>query len=391
MAIAYNLFAPGRISFGWGRFSEVGLLASSLGRRAFVVSGSRSLDRAGVLTQLENHLREARVEPVRLQTITREPRVEDVDRLTDELPPLEDGDLVIGIGGGSALDLAKAVSAMARNRGPDHKSVKEFLEGVGAGLSIQNAPLPVLAIPTTSGTGSEATKNAVISSDRPPFKKSLRSDLMVPRSVLIDPELTVSLPAAVTAACGMDALTQLIESYISGRAQPIPRALARETIALAVSSLPRAVAEPDCREAREGMAQAALVSGMALANSGLGMAHGVAAALGISCGIAHGLACAVMLPAALEANREVRETEIAEIGRIFTGRSHANNADAARSASGAARQLGERIGIPRRLGELGVTREQIPELVERSRGNSMSANPRAIEDRELTSILEAML
>src|SRR5204863_6609387 len=139
----------------------------------------------------------------------------------------------------------------------------------------------------------------------PPSKKSLRSDRMVPRAVLVDPQLTASSPHAVTAQSGLDALTQLIEAYISGRAQPIPRALAREGIPLAARSLERAVREPDCREAREDMAQAALLSGLALANSGLGMAHGVAAALGITCGIAHGLACAVMLPAALEANREV--------------------------------------------------------------------------------------
>jgi alcohol dehydrogenase class IV len=287
------------------------------------------------------------------------------------------------------MDLAKAVAAMATNR--DSSTVKDYLEGVGSGLTLRSDPLPVLAIPTTAGTGAEATKNAVISSDDPPFKKSLRSDRMIPRVALVDPELTLSAPPAVTAASGMDALTQLIESLISLKAQPVPSALARGTIPLAARSLEPAVRDPQNREAREGMSQAALISGLALANSGLGMAHGVAAALGITCGVAHGLACAVMLPAALEANREVRRAEIAEIGRILSGRSFSSDEKAARAAPGAARDLGQRIGIPQRLGEIGVRRESIPELVRGSRGSSMSGNPRLIEDAELTAILEGLL
>jgi alcohol dehydrogenase class IV len=389
MSIRYDFLAPARICFGWGRFNEAGALAAGLGRRAFIVGGSRTLERAGVLARLGKLLGERGVEPVFLGTAAREPRVEDVDRLAAALPALREGDLVAGIGGGSAIDLAKAVAAMARNR--RSTTVRDYLEGVGAGLSLDEDPLPVLAIPTTAGTGSEATKNAVISSDDPPYKKSLRSDRMVPRAVLIDPELAVTSPPSVTAASGMDALTQLIESYLSGRAQPIPRALAREGIPLAAASLERAVKEPQSREAREGMAQAALLSGLALANSGLGMAHGVAAALGITCGVAHGLACAVMLPAALEANRRARRAEVAEIGRILSGKPLPDDEEAALAAPAAARELGNRIGIPRRLGELGVERAQIPELVRGSRGNSMSANPRPIEDAELTAILEALL
>jgi alcohol dehydrogenase class IV len=384
----YDFLAPGRIVFGWGRLGEAGRLAAGLGRRAFIVCGSRSLVRSGALARLEGHLREAGVEPCPLETITREPRVEDVDRTAASLPPGNDGDLVIGIGGGSAIDLAKAVAAMATNR--QRPTVRDYLEGVGSGHFLEKDPLPVLAIPTTAGTGSEVTKNAVISSDDPPFKVSLRSDRMVPRAVLVDPELTASAPPPVTAHSGMDALTQLIESYLSGRSQPIPRALAREAIPLAVRSLPRAVEDPSCREAREEMAHAALSSGLALANSGLGMAHGVAAALGITCGVAHGLACAVMLPAALEANREVRRREVAEIGRLLTGRPLPDE-EAAGSAADAARALGGRIGIPGRLSELGVRREQIPELVRGSRGNSMNANPRTLSDAELAGILEGML
>jgi alcohol dehydrogenase class IV len=269
--------------------------------------------------------------------------------------------------------------------------VKDYLEGIGIGLAIDRDPLPVLAIPTTAGTGAEVTKNAVISSDDPPYKKSLRSDRMIPRAVLVDPELAVTAPREVTAASGMDALTQLIESWISLRAQPIPQALARGALPLAARSLERAVGSPGDREAREEMAHAALLSGLALANSGLGMAHGVAAALGITCGVPHGLACALLLPAALEANREVRKKEIAEIGRLLAGTPGLPDDEAAAAAPRAARELADRIGIPRRLGDVGVRREQIPELVRGSRGNSMSGNPRPIGDDELAAILEALL
>ena len=296
MPLRYDLVVPQRIVFGWGRRREIGDLAASLGRRVLVVSGSRTLERSGQLAELFDLMRAAGVEVVHAASISHEPEVADVDRLTAELIRKNPGagDFVIGIGGGSAIDLAKAAAAMATNR--DSNSVADYLEGVGRGLKIARLPLPMLAIPTTAGTGSEATKNAVISSYDPPFKKSLRSDQMVPRIVLSDPELTVSMPPEVTTHTGMDAITQLIESYISRCARPIPQALAIHGLQNAIPALTEAVADGRCQWARETMAHAALLSGVALANSGLGLAHGVAAALGSICRVSHGLACAVMLP-----------------------------------------------------------------------------------------------
>ena len=300
-----------------------------------------------------------------------------------------EGDLVIGIGGGSAIDLAKAVAALATNR--HGHSVKDFLEGVGQGLKIETPPLPVLAVPTTAGTGSEATKNSVISSNDPPFKKSLRSELMVPRIVLIDPELTVDLPPNVTAQTGMDAITQLIESYLSRRAQPIPQALAESGLQLALRSIERAVAEGTNREARESLAYAAYLSGIALANSGLGLAHGVAAALGIHCHVPHGLACAVMLPAALRVNRDVRLPEMARLSRLESAQPAIDEGPSADRFIARIEDLTKRIGIPSRLSEIGVQFDQIPALVKGSRGNSMDGNPRAVSDEELTRLLEGLL
>ncbi len=391
LSLSYDFLAPGRIVFGWGRREEIGRWARTLGRRAFVVHGSRTLERSGAIGELIDWLRSAAVDAIVVGSAFREPLVEDVDTVSRSLRDHRagEGDLVIGIGGGAAMDLAKAVSAMATN--PESENVRDYLEGVGSGLALRSPPLPVLAVPTTSGTGSEVTKNAVISSHAPRFKKSLRSDGMIPRIALVDPELTRSLPPAMTAATGMDALTQLIESYISRRSRPIPQALALQGARLAAAHLVTAVRNGEQRDAREAMAHAALLSGLALANSGLGMAHGVAAALGIHFDVPHGLACAVMLPAALRANRQARQRELEQLAAALCGRPAESPETAVDAVLETVEELCAELDIPRRLSELGVGPEDIPKLVESSRGNSMNGNPRDLSDAELTAILAGML
>lgn len=369
------------------------MVARRLGTRAFLVSGSRTLLQSEFTREITSALHDTGVSTELLGNVAREPEVEDVDAAVKKLIGefgTRDGDLLIALGGGSAIDLAKSVAAMVTNgRGA---SVQEFLEGVGSGRTIDTPPLPLLAIPTTSGTGAEVTRNAVISSYDPPFKKSLRSEHMIPDAVLVDPELTISLPATVTAHSGMDALTQCIESFISRRSQPIPRALARQGTALALASLREAVECPDSRIARENMAHAALLSGMALANSGLGLAHGVAASLGVHARVPHGLACAVMLPAAMRANREVAQAELFDLatacGHDVERRGEVEVVDEflARIQS-----LAAAIDIPRTLAELGVTPAQLPEIVRGSYGNSMSGNPRDVSPEELHALLEGLL
>ena len=389
----YDFFAPPRITFGWGRRRELALVAQTLGRRAFLVCGSKTLAAGGMLDELRESLKQGGIKAESLGFISREPEVADVDKFTERLLEYRpgEGDFVIAVGGGSAIDLGKAVAAMATNR--DGQTVQNYLEGVGRGLSIHHAPLPFLAMPTTAGTGSEATKNAVISSRNPPFKKSLRSDAMVPRAVIIDPELSVTVPPRTTAYTGMDAITQLIESYISCRARPIPRALALQGLSLAMSSIEEAVADGSSRPAREAMAHAALLSGMALANAGLGMAHGVAAALGVLCNVPHGLACAVMLPPTLVANRDAATADLASLARATLDRQSIgdNDKSAADALIRRIETLCHNIAIPRRLSEIGVEPRHLPDLVCGSRGNSMSGNPRPIADEELHAILERML
>ena len=385
----YDFLAPARIVFGWGRRTELGKLTESLGRRAFLISGSRTLEKSGAIDAGVQSLQERGVSVQRFSVASHEPEVTDVDSLVEELlghSPTAD-DVVVAIGGGSKIALAKAAAALVRNR--HGNSVVEFLEGVGKGLQLTERPLNVVAVPTTAGTGTEATKNAVISSYHPPFKKSLRSDWMIPKIVLIDPELTVSLPRETTAYTGMDAITQLIESYISRRAAPIPRALCLSGLKLAIPALPLVVRDGTHREGREAMSHAALLSGQALANSGLGLAHGVAAALGVTCHIPHGLACATMLPTALRVNRTVREQDLADLERLFNS-SAASDTELADAFVQRIESLCSETGIPKRLRDLNVTLDELPELVSGSRGNSMSGNPRDVSDEELFELLRSL-
>jgi alcohol dehydrogenase class IV len=406
--LSYDFYSPGRITFGWGRRTELGLIVAQHGRRAFVVSGSRTLEASGRLGELIEQVKSEGCDCEHVTTISHEPEVVDVDHLAADLVRrgAGPGDCIIAIGGGSAIDLAKAAAALVTNR--ESSTVKDYLEGVGAGLTIAEPPIPLIAMPTTAGTGTEATKNAVISSYDPAFKKSLRSTMMIPNAVLIDPELSVDLSPETTAYTGMDAITQLLESLVSNRAQPIPQALCLQGLSLAIPAIVEAVENGSSRPAREAMSHAALLSGLALANSGLGMAHGVAAALGVHARVPHGLACAVMLPHALIINKDVGRATLAQAGRVlqqsFVDSNHSESssremAEAASLESDDAatsfviqivEHLGERIGIPRTLTALGVSRDQIPAIVASSRGNSMSGNPKEISNEELTTLLETM-
>jgi alcohol dehydrogenase class IV len=391
-ALFYDFAAPPKIVFGWGRRREVGLLGRTLGRRAMILSGLPPTAAADVLGEIRELLFAQDIESTLVETIRHEPEVQDVDRVAAEFRgnAAGRGCFLLAIGGGAAIDLAKAAAVVATNR--QSPTVADYLENVGRGLKIVEPPLPVLAMPTTAGTGAEATRNAVISSYDPPFKKSLRDDRILPRIALIDPELTVSLPPLETAASGMDAITQLIESYISKKAQPIPQALAVQGLLLAAPAIAEAVENGRSRSARERMSHAALLSGMALANSGLGLAHGVAPALGIHCRVGHGMACAVMLPSALRINRDVRQAELASLARLVYGVSPAAaDREAVDLFIEKIEALCRRVGVPPRLADLGVRHDQIPALVKSSRGQSMSGNPRDVSDAELTLLLEKLL
>ena len=391
---AYDLVVPPSIRFGPGRALEIAPVAAGLGRTAWLVGGRRSLVASGLLQRLESALADVGLGARLVATTSGEPTVDQVAAAVAGLPC--DGRaeaVVIAVGGGAAIDLAKAVAALATNVPPDtadlDAAVVDRLEGVGRGIAIAMPPLPVVAVPTTAGTGAEATRNAVISCPRRGFKKSMRSPLMVPRAVIVDPLLTLSCDRGTTAAAGLDAITQLVESFVCRFARPVPRALALEALPRALAALPVAVEHPGADSARGAMAHAALLSGIALANSGLGMAHGVAAALGIECGTPHGLACATLLPVAVRVNLAAAERDFAALERAVAADASPVDRDAAAAFATRIEALCDRVAAPRRLRDLGLARDRLGWLAANSGGTSMRGNPVEMDPESLLPILEA--
>lgn len=389
----YDFVAPATILFGPGRLAEVGTVAARLGDEAWIVGGRRGLAACGGADALAQRLRDAGLRVTWIADSTGEPTVDDVAAAIRCLPARGGSSpVMIAVGGGSAIDLAKAVAAVATNRDPGADDVEagvvDHLEGVGRGLSIRVPPLPVVAVPTTAGTGAEATRNAVISCPRRRFKKSMRSPLMVPRAAIVDPELTVSCDRGVTAASGLDCITQLVESFVCRFRAPLPRALVLDALPRALDALPKALVNPADVEARGAMSHAALVSGMALTNSGLGMAHGVAAALGIECGTPHGQACALMLPVALRVNREACRDDFAILERAVDPAAPQDAAAAAAAFLKRIEGLCELAGTPRRLADVGLSRDRIGWLAENSGGASMRGNPVELAPQTLRDLLE---
>ena len=395
----YELSLPYKIVFGIGKRREAGSLARLLGLRAVLITGSKTLERLGIVRQLIEDLERAGVSILTTETISREPETQDVDGLVSRLRrAILPGDFVIGFGGGSAMDLAKAVAALLPQE--EDAPVMDYLEGVGRGLKLHSSPLPILAMPTTAGTGAEATKNAVIASyggsgetvSGFPFKKSLRHDRMMPQIVLADPELTLHCPKKVTAESGLDALTQLLESYVSRKRQPFTDALVEQCLPQTVAALETLLGMPDNLSARCAVAHGAMLSGMALANSGLGMAHGVAPSLGVHCRIPHGAACALMLPVTLRTNAEVCLERYAKLARLlFPSASAVSDDTAAELLFTRMELLCRDFGLPMRLSDCGIDEALIPAIARDSKGNSMSGNPKELSESEIEKLLRTLV
>jgi alcohol dehydrogenase class IV len=303
-------------------------------------------------------------------------------------------DLVVGLGGGSAIDCAKAVAGVHANGG----SPLDYMEVIGRGLPLAKPATPWVAVPTTAGTGAEVTRNAVVGDPSRKFKASLRSELLLPRVALIDPELGVGVPPAVTAASGMDALCQLIESYTSTGAQPMTDALALEGIGLAAKSLPHAFRNGGDLDAREDMALAALLSGITLTNAGLGAVHGFAAPLGANFPAPHGVICAALLPHVMRANAEALRADArgsasleryATVGRVLSGEDALDREAAVDAGVRAADQLARSLAIPR-LSTYGLGDADVPAMVALARrASSMRFNPVVLPDEILANVLRA--
>ncbi len=371
-----------RVVFGSGAFRDAGELVRGFGRRALVVTG-RSPERGERLRAL---LGAHGVETATF-SVEGEPSVQAVQAGADVARQFG-ADLVLGLGGGSAMDAAKTIAALATADG----ELLDYLEIIGKGRALTRSSLPCVAIPTTAGTGSEVTRNAVLTSDEHHVKVSLRSAFMLPSIAIVDPELTVDLPPALTARTGFDALTQLIEPFLSNRATPMADALCRDGIRRAARSLRRAVADGHDMDARCDMALASLFSGMALTSAGLGAVHALAAPIGGLFSAPHGAVCAALLPHVMAGNLRALETRASrgpglgrfgEVARLLVDRPSAT----ARDGVEWLRRLVEDLGIPS-LRTYGLTPSNMaPVLDKATRANSMKSNPIELTVAELTGIL----
>lgn len=376
----FEFATASRIVFGEGCSKNLGREAEKMGSHALVVTGAHPERWPGVLESLE----EWGVAQTRV-ALDHEPTTADVLDATDA--GRERGcDLVVALGGGSVIDAGKAVAAMLTNPG----EVMDYLEVVGAGKPLAHDPAPTIALPTTAGTGAEVTRNAVLLSPDDRVKVSMRNPAMIPDIALVDPALTWSMPPEVTVFSGLDALTQLIEVFLSCQANPLTDGVCREGIPRAAGALERAWRDGTDAEARRDMALASLFGGLALANAKLGAVHGFAGPIGGMCSAPHGAACAALLPCVLRTNAlAMREREadnpalnrMDELGRMLTGQ---GDADAAVEW---VERLCATLEVPR-LGTYGLRRADAAELATKARkASSMKGNPIELTHEELLGIL----
>ena len=385
-----------RIEFGAGRISLLPGIAARFGQRLLLVTGEMSFLRSEAWPILRQGLAEKHLDWDQL-SIEGEPSPEVIDQSVASLrqKPI---DVVIGIGGGSVLDAAKAIAGLLR----PGNSVMDHLEGVGPELPYRGPATPFIAVPTTAGTGSEATKNAVLTKHGAQgFKKSFRDERLTACYAIVDPDLLSSCPLDLIAANGMDALTQLMEAFVSTRSNPLTDALALSGIQAVIEGLiPWYESDPVASIiGREKMAYAALLSGICLAQTGLGSVHGLAQPLGSFFPIPHGVVCGTLLTAAVEVNIQVMQSrapdhpalkKYAHLGRLFLQRPALDDMKALDGLVEALKEWTVRLHLPP-LSVWGVMASDFRRIVDHSRGSSMKTNPVVLSDEEIEQILHRRL
>jgi alcohol dehydrogenase class IV len=383
----FEFSIPTKIIFGVDSFKSLPKHISELGRKPLIITD----DSKRYLEEMANNLISRNI-TFEYFTVTGEPKIEDIREGT-RLAKKFDCDVVVSIGGGSIIDSGKAIAVFITNTG----DVLEYLEVIGKGKPITDPPVPIIAVPTTAGTGSEVTSNAVLSSPKDKVKVSARSPLMFPLMAIIDPLLTKSLPPLVTACSGLDALIQLIEVYLSNKSNPFTDALCNEGIKRAARSLKRAYLNGDDIEARQDMSLAAMFSGIALSNAKLGAIHGIAGPLGGMIDIPHGAACAKLFYPVFETNlnafknREPNSpvlNRFVEVSEILSGRNKQNEKVDIDNCAIIVKDFLSVFEIPA-LGNFGLTKDMIPDLAEKSKNSSsMKGNPILLNEQEMQEIIE---
>lgn len=384
-----------RIVFGAGSFATVATEARVFGERALIVTGARSFRAGPHWAALIAGLARTGVRWQDL-AIAGEPTPEMIDAAVDRFRD-QGIEVVIGIGGGSALDAAKAIAGLL----PHRHSVMEHLEGVGPERPFPGQAVPLICVPTTAGTGSEATKNAVLSRIGPDgFKKSFRDEALIARVAIVDPDLLASCPPSIVAANGMDAFTQLLESYTSTKANAFTDALAWSGLRAFVDGYFHAWAGDDRAAAgRTGLAYAALMSGICLAQTGLGAVHGLASPLGAHFPIPHGVCCGTLVAAATDVNVRALEArqpdspalaKYAAAGELISGSGRLSRSAGLRALIDTLQAWTARLALPR-LTAFGVAPADIERVIAGSRGSSMRTNPVVLTDQEIGAIISSRL
>jgi alcohol dehydrogenase class IV len=376
---SFRLDLPAAVHFGQGRLAELPGIVRRHGGRLFLVTGSSWLEHSGRLSRVLATLGDAVVE--RFACPAGEPTVDSVEEARHRARAFKP-QAIIAIGGGSVLDTAKALSGVLGTTEP----VERFLEGVEGALEVPAADVPWIAVPTTAGTGAEATRNAVLKLGGRGLKRSMRSPHLLAAAVIVDPELTLELPLEVTGTGGLDALTQLVEAYVCRKANLFTCSLVQGAFLPLLHALERLRETPADIGLRSTASYGAFVSGIALANAGLGAAHGFAAGLGGMYDIPHGLLCAVFLPHVLAANADAIRNPLA---RLVDGRN--GQADPVQWLIDEVCKLLAVYGLPADLRTYGVPDDRVPEIVERSTGSSMRGNPRELGRDELERIVRLAL
>ncbi|MFO1428832.1 MAG: iron-containing alcohol dehydrogenase [Candidatus Competibacteraceae bacterium] len=384
-----------RIEFGSGVIAKLPGLIAGYGKRTLLVTGTRSFQSSPHWEPLLAALQEQGIDWATM-TVTDEPSPLLVDETVQRLQG-DTVDVVVGIGGGSVLDAAKAVAGLL----PSGDSVMDYLEGVGAQKSYQGPAVPCIAVPTTAGTGSEATKNSVLSlRGEHGFKKSFRHERLVPEYAVVDPDLLATCPKPQIAANAMDALTQLLESYVSSNANPVTDALAEKGMEMVSKGLFAWYENgSDAAAGRDCLAFAALASGICLAQAGLGAVHGLASPLGAFFPIPHGVVCGTLVAAATEVNiTALRERapagpaleKYAKAGAILNARPYSDPDEACDALVATLRDWIRRLELPP-LSHYGIQTGDFPRIVVHCRGGSMKTNPLVLTDEEVTVILRQRL
>ncbi len=381
----FNFESPGKIIFGESKIDQLPVIIKSYTKRVIIITGRSENRYHSVLKDLE-------LSGISycIYNTNNEPYIEDVDKAVD-IAKEHKADLVVGLGGGSAIDVAKAVSVMLSNDG----KVLDYLEVIGDGKTLENPSYPCIAIPTTAGTGAEVTKNSVLTSKEHSRKVSMRSPFMIPDVTLVDPKLCLTVPVDVTAYTGMDALTQVIEPFISCMNNYFTDLICRDVIKIAGSALKDVFDNPDNLEARIKMSYVSLIGGLALANAKLGAVHGFAGPIGGKYNIPHGVICAILLPYVLKANlKAVKERgdssqleRYRDLGKLLTGNPKGSEDDSVIYI----KELVSKLNI-KRLGDYGIVEDDIIDIVNASKdSSSMKGNTLVLTMDELKGIIRGAL